>query len=57
NFEEAKSAMEVVNPVMLVVDESCHTWYTQLQRNRTDSVKWHVFIGDHLPPSSFDRRD
>ncbi|MCL7034390.1 hypothetical protein MKW94_006390 [Papaver nudicaule] len=57
NFEEAKSAMEVVNPVMLVVDESCHTWYTQLQHNRTDSIKWHVFIGDRLPPSSFDRRD
>lgn len=53
NFEEAKSAMEAVNPVMLVVDESCHTWYTQLQHNGADSIKWHVSIGDRPPSSSF----
>ncbi|KAI3921574.1 hypothetical protein MKW98_013508 [Papaver atlanticum] len=57
NFEEAKSAMEVVNPVMLVVDESCHAWYTQLQHSRTDSIKWHVFIGGRPLSSSFGTRD
>ncbi|KAI3950826.1 hypothetical protein MKW92_044310 [Papaver armeniacum] len=56
NFDEAKSAMEVVNPVMLVVDESCHTWCTQLQHNGADSIKWHVFIGDRTPSSSFGTR-
>ncbi|OVA14989.1 AMP-dependent synthetase/ligase [Macleaya cordata] len=50
NFEEARSAMEVVKPVMLVVDESCHTWYSQLQHNKVDSIRWYVFIGE--PPSS-----
>ncbi|RZC48367.1 hypothetical protein C5167_041303 [Papaver somniferum] len=47
----------VVNPVMLVVDESCHTWYTQLQHSRIDSIKWHVFIGGRPPSSSFGTRD
>ncbi|KAL9382892.1 hypothetical protein Peur_023215 [Populus x canadensis] len=45
SFEEAKSAMLMVRPVMLVTDESCKHWYQELQSNALPSVKWHVFSG------------
>ncbi|KAJ6417578.1 hypothetical protein OIU84_003326 [Salix udensis] len=50
SFEEAKSAILMVRPVMLVTDESCKHWYQELQSNALPSVKWHVFSGS--PPSS-----
>ncbi|KAF9673164.1 hypothetical protein SADUNF_Sadunf11G0120100 [Salix dunnii] len=51
SFEEAKSAMLMVRPVMLVTDESCKHWYQELQNNALPSVKWHVFSG--FPSSGF----
>ncbi|CAK7345905.1 unnamed protein product [Dovyalis caffra] len=51
SFGEAKSAMLMVRPVMLVTDESCKHWYSELQINAIPSVKWHVFLGS--PSSDF----
>lgn len=51
SFEEAKSAMLMVRPVMLITDESCKHWYQELQSNALPSVKWHVFSGS--PSSGF----
>ncbi|XP_048141105.1 2-succinylbenzoate--CoA ligase, chloroplastic/peroxisomal [Rhodamnia argentea] len=41
---EARSAMLAVNPVMLVTDTSCISWYSELHRDGTPSLKWHVFL-------------
>lgn len=53
SFEEAKSAMLMVRPVMLVTDESCKHWYQELQSNALPSVKWHVLSGS--PSSGFEK--
>ncbi|KAF2286007.1 hypothetical protein GH714_009626 [Hevea brasiliensis] len=45
SFEEAKSAMLCVRPVMLVTDESCNCWYSELQSDAIPSLKWHAFLG------------
>ncbi|KAJ6840180.1 2-succinylbenzoate--CoA ligase, chloroplastic/peroxisomal isoform X1 [Iris pallida] len=52
SFQEAKSAMEVVSPVMLVVDESCSSWALQLQIDKcVSSLKLYALIGDSFSPS------
>uniref|UniRef100_A0A2P2LMI1 2-succinylbenzoateCoA ligaseic/peroxisomal-like isoform X5 n=1 Tax=Rhizophora mucronata TaxID=61149 RepID=A0A2P2LMI1_RHIMU len=45
SFEEAKSAMLMTKPVMLVTDESCSFWYSELQSSAVTSLRWHFFIG------------
>ncbi|KAF8408777.1 hypothetical protein HHK36_004846 [Tetracentron sinense] len=50
SFEEARLAMAVVRPIMLVTDESCISWYPELESNNIPSVRWHVFMDS---PSSF----
>ncbi|XP_065862117.1 2-succinylbenzoate--CoA ligase, chloroplastic/peroxisomal isoform X2 [Euphorbia lathyris] len=44
SFEEAKSAMLSVKPVLLVSDESCGFWGLDFQSDAIPSLKWHVFL-------------
>uniref|UniRef100_A0A1D1YDS6 4-coumarate--CoA ligase n=1 Tax=Anthurium amnicola TaxID=1678845 RepID=A0A1D1YDS6_9ARAE len=47
SVEEARSAVELVNPVMLVVDESCRGWVPELQGGSAlPSLKYHVLMGE-----------
>ncbi|XP_031260380.1 2-succinylbenzoate--CoA ligase, chloroplastic/peroxisomal isoform X3 [Pistacia vera] len=48
SFKEARSAMTTIRPVMLVTDESCNYWYSELQSNAIPSLKWHVSLGSLL---------
>ncbi|KAG8658002.1 hypothetical protein MANES_03G112150v8 [Manihot esculenta] len=45
SFEEAKSAMLSVRPVLLVTDKSSNCWYSELQSDAIPSLKWHGFLG------------
>ncbi|KAJ4702962.1 2-succinylbenzoate--CoA ligase [Melia azedarach] len=45
SFEEASMAMTTIRPVMLVTDESCHSWNSELQGNAIPSLRWHVTLG------------
>ncbi|XP_057972299.1 2-succinylbenzoate--CoA ligase, chloroplastic/peroxisomal [Malania oleifera] len=47
SFEEARSAMEVVSPIMLVTDDSCSYWHSELQNNHIPSLRWYVFMCSH----------
>ncbi|KAF9587264.1 hypothetical protein IFM89_039511 [Coptis chinensis] len=47
SLEEARSALEILEPEMLVVDDSCAIWYFELQTY--NSLRWHVCLGDPLP--------
>ncbi|XP_030468617.2 2-succinylbenzoate--CoA ligase, chloroplastic/peroxisomal isoform X2 [Syzygium oleosum] len=49
---EARSAMLAVSPVMLVTDESCISWYSELHRDGIPSLKWHVSLGSLSSPFS-----
>lgn len=51
SFEEARLAMLVVRPVMLVTDESCHRWYSNFQKDDIPSLRWHVSLNS--PSSDF----
>ncbi|XP_003594530.3 2-succinylbenzoate--CoA ligase, chloroplastic/peroxisomal [Medicago truncatula] len=51
SFEEAKLAMKAVKPVMLVIDESCYSWYFKFQQNDVPFLKWHVLLDS--PSSDF----
>ncbi|XP_043701227.1 2-succinylbenzoate--CoA ligase, chloroplastic/peroxisomal isoform X1 [Telopea speciosissima] len=44
SFDEARVAIEVVTPVMLVVDESCSFWSLELQNTNLDFLRWHAFL-------------
>ncbi|KAE7996058.1 hypothetical protein FH972_000807 [Carpinus fangiana] len=44
SVEEARLAMLVVKPIMLVTDESCQRWYSKLQKNGIPSLRWHVSL-------------
>ncbi|XP_015959284.1 2-succinylbenzoate--CoA ligase, chloroplastic/peroxisomal isoform X2 [Arachis duranensis] len=44
SFEEAKFAMTVVKPVMLVTDESSQTWYSKLLKTDVPSLRWHALL-------------
>ncbi|EXB75224.1 2-succinylbenzoate--CoA ligase [Morus notabilis] len=44
SFEEALFAVEAVRPVMLVTDESCNTWSSQLQNFHLPFLRWHVSL-------------
>ncbi|KAL5707571.1 o-succinylbenzoate--CoA ligase [Ranunculus cassubicifolius] len=41
SLEEAKSALEILKPVMLVVDDHCAIYYSMLP-----SLRWHVRLGN-----------
>ncbi|KAL0926526.1 hypothetical protein M5K25_002766 [Dendrobium thyrsiflorum] len=46
SLEEARSALEVVKPVILVVDESCSSWALQLTNtSNVQSLRLHALIG------------
>ncbi|KAM0951679.1 putative o-succinylbenzoate--CoA ligase [Dioscorea sansibarensis] len=50
SLEDARLAIELVSPVMLVVDESCSSWALELQEACTiPSIRLHVLIGDATP--------
>ncbi|KAK3188692.1 hypothetical protein Dsin_028253 [Dipteronia sinensis] len=51
SFKEACLAMSTIRPVMLVTDESCNHWYSELQSNAIPSLKCHVSLGS--PSSDF----
>ncbi|XP_019078283.1 2-succinylbenzoate--CoA ligase, chloroplastic/peroxisomal isoform X1 [Vitis vinifera] len=44
SFEEARFAMEMVKPVMLITDSSCSYWYPKLENDHLPSLRWHVFM-------------
>lgn len=46
SVEEATAAIGVVNPVMLVVDDSCRGWVPELQGDSALPVKYHVLMGE-----------
>ncbi|KAJ4963223.1 hypothetical protein NE237_023162 [Protea cynaroides] len=46
SFEEARLAIEVVTPVLLVVDEICSFWSLKLQNNNLDFLRWYAVLGD-----------
>ncbi|KAJ0980458.1 hypothetical protein J5N97_008713 [Dioscorea zingiberensis] len=47
SFGEARFAIELVSPVMLVVDESCISWALELQdAGSITSIRMYVLIGD-----------
>ncbi|KAG6516048.1 2-succinylbenzoate--CoA ligase, chloroplastic/peroxisomal-like isoform X2 [Zingiber officinale] len=53
SFEEARVAMKLVNPKMLVVDEHCNRWALQLQEEEKNlpSINLYLHIGES--PSTF----
>ncbi|XP_044508239.1 2-succinylbenzoate--CoA ligase, chloroplastic/peroxisomal-like isoform X4 [Mangifera indica] len=51
SFKEARLAMATIRPVMLVTDESCSHWYSELQCNDLPSLQWHGSLGS--PCSDF----
>ncbi|KAI5446811.1 hypothetical protein KIW84_014594 [Lathyrus oleraceus] len=54
SFEEARFAMAVVKPVMLVIDESCYSWYFKFQQTDIQSLKWRVLLDS--PSSDFAKK-
>lgn len=44
--------MLAVSPVMLVTDESCISWYSELHRDGIPSLKWHISLGSLSSPFS-----
>ncbi|MED6135057.1 hypothetical protein PIB30_042743 [Stylosanthes scabra] len=50
-FEEAKFAMNVVKPVMLVTDECSQTWYSKLLKTDVPSLRWYALLDS--PSSDF----
>ncbi|XP_072968598.1 2-succinylbenzoate--CoA ligase, chloroplastic/peroxisomal [Typha angustifolia] len=53
NFEEARSAMELVQPAMLAVDESCSQWAMELKNsNNLPSSILYLLVGDCSPSLS-----
>lgn len=42
SLEEAKSAMEVAQPVMLVTDSSSGYWHSKFKIDSVPSLRWHV---------------
>ncbi|KAL8106957.1 hypothetical protein AgCh_023674 [Apium graveolens] len=44
SLEEAKSAMEVVRPILLVTDVSSNYWHSNFQADTISSIKWHVLM-------------
>ncbi|KAM7270099.1 hypothetical protein ACFE04_029313 [Oxalis oulophora] len=51
SFNEARLAMLSIRPVMLVTDESCSYWSSELQSNDVPSLRWHVSLDS--PSSDF----
>ncbi|XP_057540126.1 2-succinylbenzoate--CoA ligase, chloroplastic/peroxisomal isoform X1 [Amaranthus tricolor] len=49
--EEARVALEVIQPAMIVTDESC-TWLSELQNGTIFSPKWLASIGFHHSTSN-----
>ncbi|XP_021888490.1 2-succinylbenzoate--CoA ligase, chloroplastic/peroxisomal [Carica papaya] len=44
SFEEARSAMLTVEPVMLVTDECCSFWNLEIRNNAIASLRWNVSL-------------
>ncbi|KAL0310505.1 UNVERIFIED_CONTAM: 2-succinylbenzoate--CoA ligase, chloroplastic/peroxisomal [Sesamum angustifolium] len=44
SLEEAKSAMEVAQPVLLVTDSSRGFWHSKFQIDSVPSLRWHVLM-------------
>ncbi|GMP71678.1 hypothetical protein CsSME_00029994 [Camellia sinensis var. sinensis] len=44
SLDEARFAMEVVKPVMLVIDDCSSYWYSKLQRGTIPVLRWLVFM-------------
>ncbi|KAF8031872.1 hypothetical protein BT93_D0939 [Corymbia citriodora subsp. variegata] len=49
---EVRLAVLAVSPVMLVTDESCISWYSELHGDSIPSLKWHVSLGFLSSPFS-----
>ncbi|XP_068657411.1 2-succinylbenzoate--CoA ligase, chloroplastic/peroxisomal isoform X2 [Aristolochia californica] len=49
SFQEARWAMELVGPVMLVVDDSCQSWWSILQLNQLPTLRTIIFLNDSPP--------
>ncbi|KAL7211280.1 hypothetical protein ACSBR2_014209 [Camellia fascicularis] len=44
SLDEARFAMDVVKPVMLVIDDCSSYWYSKLQRGTIPVLRWLVFM-------------
>ncbi|KAM7530402.1 hypothetical protein LguiB_033812 [Lonicera macranthoides] len=44
SLEEARLAMEVVRPVMLVTDTNYNYWHSKFQADSIPYLRWHVFM-------------
>ncbi|XP_031405872.1 2-succinylbenzoate--CoA ligase, chloroplastic/peroxisomal isoform X2 [Punica granatum] len=51
SLPEAKFAMLLVQPVLLVTDESCSGWYPELHSSTIPSLKWRILLSSL--PSKF----
>ncbi|KAG9439138.1 hypothetical protein H6P81_019303 [Aristolochia fimbriata] len=51
SFQEARWAMELVGPVLLVVDATCNSWWSILQLNQLPTLRTIIFLDD--PPPGF----
>lgn len=44
SLDEARSAMDVVRPILLVTDTGYISWHAQFQAGFVPSLRWHVFM-------------
>ncbi|XP_073126678.1 2-succinylbenzoate--CoA ligase, chloroplastic/peroxisomal-like [Henckelia pumila] len=49
-LEEAKSAMDVAKPVLLVTDSSRGFWHSKFSIDSVPSLRWHVLMGMGVKP-------
>lgn len=50
-MKEAKLAMKLVEPVLLVTDETCVSWCTDVQNIDIPSLKWRVLMEESTSTS------
>lgn len=50
-MKEAKLAMQLVEPVLLVTDETCVSWCIDVQNTDIPSLKWRVLMEESTSTS------
>ncbi|KAK2991244.1 hypothetical protein RJ640_018001 [Escallonia rubra] len=52
SFEEARLAMEVVRPILLVNDVSYTSWHSKFRADSVPSMRWHVYMNSPIAYST-----
>ncbi|XP_059668339.1 2-succinylbenzoate--CoA ligase, chloroplastic/peroxisomal [Cornus florida] len=52
SLKEARLAMEVVQPIMLVTDTGCNYWHSEFQTDSVPSLRWHVLMDSPIDSGS-----